>query len=595
MIAKQSLLILGVLLGGFASSIYYLHGYSLLVLSLWAVSIFLCGIFFFVNANGKSAISLPKSSELIPIGLLILTFAPIYLLNLYNVPLQVNTDEIATMEFEKILTDQRTPDLLGVSNYFGFPSFIFIVLGWLGKALGGINLVNMRTIHALSGLTIIILTYVFFRTFTAMFYAAGAAIIVGSNHALLAISRMAIRDNSGLLVELSALTLLFYGLQKKSPFVAFLGGVVTGLSFYTYFPSRITIILWLSFVAALALLFKSKIELNDLRRLAFVSLLGFLLVVAPIGVDSLRGSSESLDYAREQLLVFPEGRAFQQSWVGAGSTAEGVKINIVQGIGTFNNNVSDHANIYVNPGHSFVDPATGVLIWIGLAFTSLQIVFRSRKRVEDFLMIGSFLLLWLTFAFLINKAPAYTRLLVILPFVAYLAFEGLKTISNMAAALVGKVRPEASPNIVRTAVICLGLSAIVIWNLTIYGDFVQEGFAKGDDVGGTARYVESRRDIHNYSFYLAASNEYPYYSWGEPWQWEGWVGFFAADDHRVQVLSPKDFVDEIGDPPFTIFMGQNLWKESQFVLANLYPAYVVHSIKPDASLIAVEVTEESGG
>ena len=41
-------------------------------------------------------------------------------------------------------------------------------------------------------------------------------------------------------------------------------------------------------------------------------------------------------------------------------------------------------------------------------------------------MLGGFLALWLSFAFLVNKAPNYTRLLVTLPFVAFLVTEAVR-------------------------------------------------------------------------------------------------------------------------------------------------------------------------
>ena len=41
-------------------------------------------------------------------------------------------------------------------------------------------------------------------------------------------------------------------------------------------------------------------------------------------------------------------------------------------------------------------------------------------------MLGGFLSLWLSFAFLVNKAPNYTRLLITLPFVAFLVTEAVR-------------------------------------------------------------------------------------------------------------------------------------------------------------------------
>ena len=117
---------------------------------------------------------------------LVLFFSLIYLPFLYQIPFQINTDEVTIMIFEKTLTESNLSflslfDLL--SGYFYFPAFSFIVFGWLGRMLGGVNLENMRLVHALSGLTIVGISYVFFLSlFRERMSALTASFILGSNH-----------------------------------------------------------------------------------------------------------------------------------------------------------------------------------------------------------------------------------------------------------------------------------------------------------------------------------------------------------------------------------------------------------------------------
>ena len=136
-----------------------------------------------------------------------------------------------------------------------------------------------------------------------------------------------------------------------------------------------------------------------------------------------------------------------------------------------------------------------------------------------------FLILLLSFSFLITKNPNYTRLLVFLPFIAYLAVEGLFFI----AETVGWLFKTYSSRIKHVFYI-VGLSTIFVWNMTIWADFVIKGLQYGNDVGGTARYTISRLNIPGYTFYIATSPEYPYYSWGQLWQWEAWLGFFKNEN-----------------------------------------------------------------
>lgn len=54
------------------------------------------------------------------------------------------------------------------------------------------------------------------------------------------ISRLAMRENTSVLVELVALALLVWRLRRDHVLATFAGGVVAGLGFYVYFPARAT-------------------------------------------------------------------------------------------------------------------------------------------------------------------------------------------------------------------------------------------------------------------------------------------------------------------------------------------------------------------
>jgi len=237
---RYYLLILGVI-GGFTGAFYFLDGFNIWVFSFWLSSLIICGLYFFFKDSPGKNFGLTIKDGYILIFLLFI-FAPIYLFSIYTVPFQINSDEIAIMITMKKLTEPKLPDLFALSHYFHFPALIFIILGWIGKLFGGINLFNMRLVHALSGLSIIALSFIFFRIFSSYFWAATGAFIIGINHSLIAISRMAMRDNSALLIEIISLILLFGGLLYRSQSLSFIGGIATGLTFYVYYSARIVII-----------------------------------------------------------------------------------------------------------------------------------------------------------------------------------------------------------------------------------------------------------------------------------------------------------------------------------------------------------------
>jgi len=535
---------------------------------------------------------LQKKNDLLAIFVLLVVFTPLYLFRLYEIPWQVNTDEIVVMMVsERAATFDVSP--LGVrDDYFGFPNLEFLMLGRLNKLLGGVTLHHARMVHASFGLVIIVLYYLFLRQQSVSpFIGFAGSVILGANHALLGISRMAIRDNLALLTELTALTVLIHGLRKESRLLSLLGGGLAGLTFYCYYPARITIWIWaLSFLILWVLKrmqLRKGIVIGDfnlwcLKRahlrmgmtLGALNALGFLVIALPIIIAALRSPNASM-YPRQQFLIFQEGRQLQMAWSSSKTPEEAVKKNILNGLTAFNNTLHDHGYIYPNYNHGFLDPLTGVLIWLGLGL----LLMKPKKKEADIVILVGFFTLWLLFSFLITKAPIYTRLLTTLPFTSFLAITAIKTIGDRLRA------PLAGKSVVMAVVI-----TIVLWNLSIWGDFVSKGTAEGNDVGGTARYVESRNKIADYHFYLAADHQYPYYSWGEHWQWKDWLGFFTVDHQKATVLSPADFIEKLGPAPFTVFLRDTLWKEQASKFIRHYPTFKTHPIKTDGSLLAIEVS-----
>lgn len=100
-------------------------------------------------------------------------------------------------------------------------------------------------------------------------------------------------------------------------------------------------------------------------------------------------SETSVDFAKQQLLIFEEGRKVQQDWIFAKSPQEAVKKNIISGLTTFNNKANDLGWIYPNLNHGFVDPFSGVMLWLGILAVLCDFV---RKKIEPFplLMLSGF-------------------------------------------------------------------------------------------------------------------------------------------------------------------------------------------------------------
>ena len=567
--------------------LYLLFGYIFLIPILWIASIIMVGIYFYFKSNRNFKLI---KSDITIMSLLLILFVPIYFYGIYALPFQMSTDEIVIMSLQKELVSQSQPDLFALSHHFGFPSLVFIFTGTLGNLLGGINLLNMRIVHAFFGLLIVPSSYLFFRALTKRKIALACAVILGINHSLVVISRMAMRENLALLGGLLALIFLLYGLRKKSFLYIFISGIFAALNWYGYYPGRSVIMICFLFLAILGVFYRDKYKVKDIIKYSIIILLGFLLIVLPLLTATIKQSEEDISkdaikFQQQASLLSSQGRELQRENVYADSISEGVKTNIFNGITTYNNFVSDHGAIYVNQGHGFIDPLTGIFLWIGF----LIILLRWNKDEKSFLILAGFLFYLLIFSFVVNLSPNYTRLLVTLPFVSYLSIIGLTRVSEF----FGKIHKKLKPNhkfSVTNVVFVFFLLIIVSWNLSILGDFAMKGIDEGDLIGGTARYVEERKHIETYTFYLVVSDIYPYYTWGDPYGWkQDRIGFFANSSQNVTILSPEEMIESLGTPPFTIFMSGKLWEKSQKTIFNQYPNLTIYNIKPDGSKLAIEV------
>jgi Dolichyl-phosphate-mannose-protein mannosyltransferase len=580
-------LILGAVLGVSSLVLYAASGYGRGVVLLWLAALLVLSAAFWSASERLPRVA---TADLLAAAGLVVAFAPLYLARIYSWPAQVNSDEVAIMTYAEAYAARDDVDLFGVSDYLGHPSALLVLMGSVGELLGGVELLRMRLLHASLGLAVIAVSYALFRQLLPRRWAIFAASVLGCSHSLLMISRMAMRENTAVLIEVAAFALLLRGLRHGHSLSTFLGGAVAGLGFYVYYPARFTIVLWAAALLGLALIGRSVLPVERVVRLAAVAATGFVLVATPIVVAEQKAPAGKVALQRHALLIFPEARETQRDWVFASSVSEGIRKNVVWGLTTFNNTVVDHSWIYPNYAYGFVDPFTGALLWVGVAVVILAL-FRRRDDPWPLVFLGGFAILFLTFALLVNKAPNYTRLLVTLPFVAFLVTAGVRFLAGLAGRLAARWRPAYAKG--AAAAVSLGALVLIVGaNLWIAWDFVQVGRERGDYIGSTGRYIESNRGGPSKTFYIATvdAEPYRYYEWGYPGIWKERLSIFAGDPSRVgEVISPDALSDLTARPPFAVFMRRELWSEVGTDLIARYPQGRVQDIVPDGSRVVLDV------
>jgi 4-amino-4-deoxy-L-arabinose transferase-like glycosyltransferase len=576
------LLGVGAALGAVSLGLYAADGYSRPMLLLWLGA--LASLILAFELVTPRLARLRAIDIAIPIGLVIV-FAPLYLVGSYSWPVQVNSDEIVYMSVSERWATTHDVDPFGLSGYFTLPLLPFWLLGNLGAWLGGVDLEHMRQLHGLIGLAAVAASYGFFRQLLPASWAGFAACVLGVNHALFMISRMALYQASALLIEVVALALLVQGLRRDAAAPTFLGGVVAGAGFYLYYPARMAIVIWVLFLIALLLRF--SVPRGKLLRLGAVAAAGLTLLIGPVLIAEAHAPEGSVDYQPTSWLLFPEGRELAKEWAGGSSVWDGVAQNVRYGLSAFNNTVQDHSWLYPNEGHGFLDPLSGVLLWVGVGALIWRLV-RGRSGTRAILPLIGFVAVWLALSFVVNKAPSYTRLLIALPFVAYFVTSAVRFFAVLVERRL-RTRNVRWAKGGAAALAVTTLAAIALWNLTIANDFVEQGRSQGHDIGSTGRYVQSRRDEAGLRVYVATGERYPFYIWAPHWMIKDRLRLFAGQDQVVDVVDPTKLSRFAARPPFVIMMSRSLWEHAEGELATRFPTGSIRDLQPDGSRVVLEV------
>ncbi|HEY3196511.1 MAG TPA: hypothetical protein VGJ57_00735, partial [Nitrospirales bacterium] len=569
-----------------ALGLYATSGFHVLIGVTWLASILL--ISFALKLSGKDDGDLGfryGKRDIVTAVLLAALFSPIYLLASYQIPFQVNSDEMVHLSVERDLATQPRADPFGLlSNYFYFPAGSFVVHEYLAERLGAITLENVRRVNGFLGLCIIFTGYLFFRLFNPRKLAVLSTLLLGSSHVLIAISRMAMRENTCLVVELAGLTLSVLGVRQRDTAKLFAGGAIMGLGVYTYFPARIIAVVWLCYVALVSWQHHED-RLRMLRKFSGWAMLGFIISAGPMAIATWQAPDAKYLYPSAVTIFTASGQEIVRQWEGITDTRLALLTNLVNGLGTFNNNRSDHGNIYVNAGYGFVDPLTGILLWAGV----ISMWGRARPRELHMLALTGFLVIWLTLSLFTTKTPNYSRLLVILPFVVLLAMQGAKWLAAFAAKYLTKWFGMPRRKTIY-ALLSVLVVVVLVSNLRIYGRYVAEGFYQQEVIGAVVRYAQARRHQPNTHYYVMDEGVSQF--WFGPYAWQNWISIVMSPQQQIQVVPPT-ILDGKTSPaiehPAILLMSTKLWESSENHVLQWYPHAILTHLDGALLVVAVEI------
>ena len=147
-------------------------------------------------------------------------------------------------------------------------------------------------------------------------------------------------------------------------------------------------------------------------------------------------------------------------------------------------------------------------------------------------MLGGFLVLWLSFAFLVNKAPEWTRLLIMLR-------SSRTVVEALRWATTAGGRSRCAPQLIDRYVVV----AVVAADVSAGWDYVQsDGTGRRDRLDGP--FAHAHENVPGQKFYVVSSATQPYYARGNLGPENEWLARFMRAN-LVQFRStprPKDFL-----------------------------------------------------
>lgn len=420
--------------------------------------------------------------------LLVLAFVPVFLFFQPSIPPQINEDEISTIRVINWELTDSVIDFLGVERRCAyFPTARFALDAVLSSAFTRVSLSSIRITDGLWGLAAVGMSFFFFRLFFLRSIAVAAAMILGSCHSLIGLSRMAIKNNQPLVLELLLLLLLVTALRRNSLRRFYLAGIVIGLGCYFYYSGRF---FGLTAVVFLLTDCRRRSKWRALPEKLTALACAAMITASPIGVQTMLNWSEVKSYPQRQL-------AFQQDSVNESLGAvdnqqqpfslERYWQGVWYGIAAFNRIAPSASGPYGNGLSAFLEPLTGILFLLGF----LLIWVRKKRELERLALTG-LLTTWVPVCFFFNKNPNYPRLLITLPFVVLLAGSALRFLSERWVVLNRNRRHVA------TSVIA---GMVVISNLSAYSRYVVHGWERPDFPAAVVNLIRSDDSLRRAVFY----------------------------------------------------------------------------------------------
>ena len=122
----HALLTVGVVLGVVSVVLYATTGYTVVTGVSWIASFVILALVFRSRSRRLPRIA---TADLVAPTLVALALSPLYVVKVYDWPVQVGSDEISIMTAAERWAHRGNSDLFGLSDYLGHPAFLLVAGG----------------------------------------------------------------------------------------------------------------------------------------------------------------------------------------------------------------------------------------------------------------------------------------------------------------------------------------------------------------------------------------------------------------------------------------------------------------------------------
>lgn len=347
------------------------------------------------------------------------------------------------------------------TGWYEVPNAFMYYMALVFKLFGA-NWFGLKMVSLIPALLTMPAAYALARTLFGPLTALLAMFFMAISRWHLSMSRWGWSELAPPLLQMLTFLFLIRGLQRRRALDYALSGLIAGLSIYTYLSARLAVLTLMAYALYWILSDPAGLKEAIRRHGQGMMILGLtaLIAVAPIAVTYV-ASPFTFSHRMDELSVLRQVRESSSLAPLLGNLLDSLK---------FFHQVGDRRGLHNLPGLAMLDPVTGVLFALGLAYGLMD--WRDHRRI--------LLLLWL----LIGMAGSYLsshsdspnayRSLTALPAVALLAADMLDRILRAVYAVMGgrktrRSRTSWAPVVAASLALLIGGTAGVWEAATFFG------------------------------------------------------------------------------------------------------------------------------